>query len=74
MKSEVFRQAEYKARKIANGYKRVSVWLHKSSLEFGFDAGFSGVPITAVPIDSDRMSWLFGWAQGEAERARKEIV
>lgn len=62
------RQAEFKKRKEAQGFRKVAVWIHSESRQAGFDAGKVGSALTPVPDGVDRFSWLAGWIEGSCRR------
>ncbi len=64
------RQAAYKARREAQGFKRTTVWIHEGAWQAGYDAGFAGKPSTPVPAGLDGLSWFSGYIEGDAKRQR----
>lgn len=64
-RSGAVRQAEFKARKEAEGYKRTTVWIHQDSWKAGHDAGRARKPAT-VPAGFDGLSWFSGYIEGKA--------
>ena len=61
------RQAEFKARKEADGYKRTTGWIHQDSWQAGRDAGQARRPAT-VPAGFDSLSWFSGYIEGKASK------
>lgn len=63
------RQAEYKARKEADGFKRSTVWIRQADFERGIkDAQLGSTNASHPPADVDRLSWVLGYCE-EMERA-----
>lgn len=62
------RQAAFKARKEAQGYRRATVWMHEASWKAGFEAGMAGNPPMPVPDGIDGLSWFSGYVEGDAGR------
>lgn len=54
------RQKDLKARRIAEGYKHTTVWIHAETEEEGKQAARDGKPLK--PMDKkDPLSWAAGW-------------
>lgn len=63
------RQAEFKARKLAEGYKRSTVWLKQADYDAGLLAAQLGsTNASDCPPDRDRLSWMLGYC-AELDRA-----
>lgn len=66
------RQAAFKARRKAEGYKRATVWIHEASWQAGYDAALAGQPSTPHSADVDGLSWFSGYIEGQAKRQEGE--
>lgn len=54
------RQRDLKARRIAEGYKHTTVWIHEETAKEGIRAARAGEPLE--PMESkDPLSWAAGW-------------
>jgi hypothetical protein len=54
------RQKELKARRVADGFKHTSIWIHTETQEEGKQAARDGKPLK--PMESkDPLSWAAGW-------------
>ncbi len=54
------RQKELKARRVADGFKHTTVWIHAETEEEGKQAARAGEPLE--PMESkDPLSWAAGW-------------
>ena len=54
------RQKDLKARRIADGYKHTTVWIHTDTAKEGIRAAREGKPLE--PMESkDPLSWAAGW-------------
>lgn len=63
------RQARFKQRMEASGYRKVSVWLHQGSESIGYEAGFLGGELLPVPGEViDHLSYCSGWLRGAGDR------
>ncbi|MEQ4312202.1 hypothetical protein ABNM01_06545 [Pseudomonas syringae] len=59
-KTSTERQRELKARRVADGYKHTTVWIHEETAKDGIRAARKGEPL--APMDSlDPLSWAAGW-------------
>jgi len=59
-KTSTERQKEYKARKLADGFKHTSIWIHTETEQEGRQAALDGKPLK--PLGSkDPISWAIGW-------------
>lgn len=62
------RQAEFKARKIAEGFKRSTVWIKQDDFLDGRTAAeFGSTNASDCPEGADRLSWMLGYCE-ELER------
>ena len=56
------RQAEFKQRRHADGYKRATVWIRQTDYERGMSAAeFGSTNASDCPNDADRLSWMLGY-------------
>lgn len=54
------RQKDLKARRVAEGYKHTTIWVHTETEEEGKQAAREGKPLK--PMESkDPLSWAAGW-------------
>ncbi|MNF97573.1 hypothetical protein D3C84_804070 [compost metagenome] len=59
-KTSTERQTEFKARKLADGFKHTSIWIHTEAEQDGRQAARDGKPLK--PLGSrDPISWAIGW-------------
>lgn len=59
-KTSTERQKEFKARKLADGFKHTSIWIHEQTEQEGRQAARDGKPLK--PLESkDPVSWAIGW-------------
>lgn len=64
------RQKDLKARRIAEGYKHTTVWIHEETAKDGIRAARAGNPLE--PMDSkDPLSWAAGWISEKGKMAQK---
>lgn len=64
------RQARFKSRMEADGYRRRPIWVHEISDYQGYARAVDGAEPTPIPEGvEDLASYLIGWARGHAERA-----
>lgn len=54
------RQKDLKARRIAEGYKHTTVWIHTETEEEGKQAARDGKPLKPM-ASKDPLSWAAGW-------------
>ena len=54
------RQRNLKARRIAEGYKHTTVWIHTETEEEGKQAARDGKPLKPM-ASKDPLSWAAGW-------------
>jgi hypothetical protein len=54
------RQKDLKARRIADGYKHTTVWIHTETEEEGKQAARDGKPLKPM-ASKDPLSWAAGW-------------
>ncbi|VVN26825.1 hypothetical protein PS684_04572 [Pseudomonas fluorescens] len=54
------RQRDLKARRIAEGYKHTTVWIHGETEEEGRQAARDGKPLKPMGT-KDPLSWAAGW-------------
>lgn len=67
-KSSAQRQAEYIARMEAQGFKRRRYWIHEASRQAGQEAARMGkVNVAPWDDDTDRFSWLIGYAEAATQ-------
>lgn len=62
------RQAAYKNRLRAEGFKQRTVWIRPEDWQAGFDAGEAGRKSSPTPDGIDGFSWSSGWIEGDAKR------
>lgn len=63
------RQAAFKARREAEGFKRSTVWLKQADYDAGkLAAELGSTNASDCPPDRDRLSWMLGYCE-ELERA-----
>ncbi len=77
------RQAIFKARRLADGFKRTTVWIKQADYDAGkFAAELGSTNASDCPADRDRLSWMLGYCEhldraaasrAEAEAKRKEV-
>lgn len=70
------RQAAYKARREAQGFKRSTVWIKQADYERGIhDAELGSTNASHPPPGVDRLSWMLGYCEvlEQAEEARKGV-
>lgn len=61
----VDRQAAYKQRMTAAGYRRTAVWRHTESEQIGYEHGAAGGKLTEPPVPLvDEVGYLHGWMKG----------
>ncbi|GAB0061237.1 hypothetical protein IBA8401_22640 [Pseudomonas syringae] len=66
-KTSTERQRELKARRVADGYKHTTVWIHAATVEEGKQAAREGKPLE--PLESkDPLSWAAGWISEKIKR------
>ena len=65
--SNARRQSEFKARKIAQGFKRRAVWIREADWQLGYDAGLAGGSLQEPP-GVDGFSYSSGYIEGRAKR------
>ena len=58
------RQAQYKRRKQAQGYRRATLWIHQADFEAGYQAGHPN-----CPPGRDLPSWLLGYSAVQQTRS-----
>lgn len=54
------RQKELKARRVADGFKHTTVWIHTETEEEGKQAARDGKPLKPMGT-KDPLSWAAGW-------------
>lgn len=54
------RQKDLKARRVAEGYKHTTVWVHTETEEEGRQAAREGKPLKPM-ASKDPLSWAAGW-------------
>lgn len=54
------RQKELKARRVADGFKHTTVWIHAETEEEGKQAARDGKPLKPMGT-KDPLSWAAGW-------------
>lgn len=54
------RQKELKARRVADGFKHTTVWIHTETEEEGRQAARDGKPLKPM-MSKDPLSWAAGW-------------
>lgn len=59
-KTSTERQKEYKARKLADGFKHTSIWIHTETEQEGRQAALDGKPLKPQG-SKDPISWAIGW-------------
>ncbi|RZI31153.1 hypothetical protein [Pseudomonas orientalis] len=61
------RQRDLKARRIAEGYKHTTVWIHEETAMEGIRAARAGKPLQ--PMESkDPLSWAAGWISEKSKQ------
>lgn len=61
------RQRDLKARRIAEGYKHTTVWIHEETENEGIMAARAGQPLE--PMESkDPLSWAAGWISEKSKQ------
>lgn len=66
------RQAEFRARREAEGYKRTTVWVKQADYDAGSEAAKLGsTNASDCPSKRDRLSWMMGYC-AELDRAAKK--
>ncbi|MGL6245462.1 hypothetical protein [Pseudomonas sp.] len=60
------RQKDLKARRVADGFKHTTVWIHTETEEEGKQAARDGKPLKPM-ASKDPLSWAAGWIK-EKER------
>jgi hypothetical protein len=61
------RQKDLKARRIAEGYKHTTVWIHTETEEEGKQAAREGKPLKPM-ASKDPLSWAAGWIAEKGKR------
>ncbi len=65
------RQAAFKARKVADGFKRTTVYIHQGDYDAGkLAAELGSTNASDCPADRDRLSWMLGYCE-HLDRAAK---
>ena len=59
-KTNTERQRDLKARRLADGYKHTTVWIHAETEEEGKQAARDGKPLKPM-TSKDPLSWAAGW-------------
>lgn len=54
------RQKDLKARRMADGFKHTTIWIHTETLEEGKQAAREGKPLKPM-ASKDPLSWAAGW-------------
>lgn len=54
------RQKDLKARRVADGFKHTTVWIHTETEEEGKQAARDGKPLKPM-ASKDPLSWATGW-------------
>ncbi|MGV8865139.1 MAG: hypothetical protein ACOH2T_28860 [Pseudomonas sp.] len=54
------RQKDLKARRVADGYKHTTVWIHTETEDEGKQAARDGKPLKPM-ASKDPLSWAAGW-------------
>lgn len=61
------RQRDLKARRMAEGYKHTTVWIHEETAKEGIRAARAGQPLE--PMESkDPLSWAAGWISEKSKQ------
>jgi hypothetical protein len=59
-KTSTERQKEFKARKLAEGFRHTSIWIHTETEQEGRQAALDGKPLKPQG-SKDPVSWAIGW-------------
>jgi len=71
------RQAALKARRIADGFKRSTVWIKQADYDAGtLAAELGSTNASECPTDRDRLSWMLGYCEhlDKAAKSRAEAL
>jgi len=71
------RQAALKARRIADGLKRSTVWIKNADYDAGnLAAELGSTNASECPTDRDRLSWMLGYCEhlDKAAKSRAEAL
>lgn len=69
------RQAAFKARRLAEGFKRTTVWIKEADYTAGkLAAELGSTNASDCPADRDRLSWMLGYCEhlDKAAKSRAE--
>lgn len=69
-KGNATRQAEFKARWLAAGWKRKTLWVNGDEYAAGEKAARRGSSADELPANADAPSWLLGYAAARAEGSK----
>ncbi|WP_313475508.1 hypothetical protein [Stutzerimonas kunmingensis] len=64
-KPQASRQARYREKREAEGYRQVAVWIHQDSEEAGATAADKGAPCDPGSNQHDPLSWAIGWVKAK---------
>lgn len=61
------RQKDLKARRVADGFKHTTVWIHTETEEEGKQAARDGKPLKPM-ASKDPLSWAAGWINEKSKQ------